>query len=518
MASKARRLVTEEEFQEAAKAGLYALYILAKSAYGPKAGVAWVEAPYGAPLVSRDGVSNIDKLYLEEPVANMVVQAAKQASKANDQKVGDGTTAVAILSYHLYLAARKLIAGGHNRMEVSQFLSDMEQEAVDWVEKLKIEADTDTLKHVAAISSGDEAIGAMISDVIEEVGTEGGVTLQDSPGLTTYSEVVEGFYWPKGYTSVQLINDPASLEARYENVPILIAEKRLATVPDIAPILDKIVGAGRNELVIVGDVDQEALSVLLVARLQGKITTTVVDVPVYAGVRSLFLDDLALVTGGKVLAQGSNAEDFDLDTLGRGEKVVITGNSTSIIGREATKKEITARVTELTKQMEEAEYPSDREAIRTRLGRLTGKMAILHVGGATEVEQKEVKERVRDAVCAVQAAARGGVVPGGGVTLALAGAHSKDHYFDQALQMPFRDLVQNAGGNGEGYLAQLDSGKPWLGFNLKTRGSLTDLKKEGILDPALVVTETVQNAASVVRKIITGTVGLTYIDREARHE
>jgi chaperonin GroEL len=510
-----KQVTHEESFQAAAGRALEALYLVAKAAYGPKAGVAWLENVYGDPLVSRDGVTNLEAVYLEDPVENMIARGAIQASKENNKQVGDGTTAVIILTYHLYKEARKLVAAGYNRMEVSEQLDVLVEEVEEYVTKLAIKADTKLLQSVAKVSAGNDVLGELISDTIAEVGVDSGVTIEDYAGDGVWPELVEGFYWPKGYTSVQLINDSAKLESRFDDVAILITEKRLATASDIAPILDKIVGQKIHDLVIVGEVDQEALAVLATLRVQGILTATPVDVPAYGGLRSLMLEDLAVTTGGKVLLPGVSPSDFDIEMLGTAEKVIITGNSCSIIGREGDELAITKRIKELQNQYEQAVSPVDRQAIESRLGRLRGKMAIIHVGGATDVEQQEAKLRVQDAVCAVLAASQSGVVPGGGVCLANARTQSP---FGKTLQAPFKELVENAGQNPQALVSHLDPAKPWQGFDLKDEGLVEDLKTAGILDPAEVVRQTVRNSVSVVQKIITGTVALTFMDREAKRE
>jgi chaperonin GroEL len=442
----------------------------------------------------------------------MIARGAVQASKQSNKQVGDGTTATVILSYHLYRAARRMIGAGINRMVVERKLNNLVDEVTKYVEQNSVAATPEILRAVARVSCGDKAMGELIAQVLADIGADGGITVEDYAGDGVYPEVVDGFYWAKGYTSIQLINNPAKLESRFQDVAVLITEKRLATTPDIAPILDKIVGAGITDLVIVGEVDQEALSVLAAVRSQGLLTATPVDIAAFGGARSLMLDDLALVTGGQSLLPGVPAKDFQVGWLGTASKVIIGPNSTTIIGGEGEAEDIQSRVQELETQLDEATTPSDKEAIRGRLGRLRGKVAIMHVGGASDIEQRETKLRVQDAVCAVQAAGRGGVMPGGGVALALAPVTE----FKDALEAPFKDLMANAGYNAEAQISQLDSNKLWKGFDVTTTVlTPVDLLKVGIVDPAPVVTETVRNAVSVVGKIIIGSVGITYEDREA---
>lgn len=520
MSKLSKKIIHEEEVQQRIAAGIAEVYEVAKASYGPSAGNALIELPYGDPLISRDGVTNVEKVYLEDAVENMAARILVQASRKNNRKVGDGTTAVVILAYHLYKEARKFLAAGYGRMDISKLLQETAVDVIKQIDELKIPATDELLTNVAMVSSGDEAIGQMIADVIKEVGIDGGVTVEDFPGIGIYNELVDGFYFRRGFTNVNLINDPTSLESRHQNADILISEKRMATAADLAPILDKIIktsGSGK-ELILVADVAEEVLGMLLLNRMKGIINVTPIDLPVYGPMRSLAFEDLALITGGKVYVPGANASDFELSMLGSAERVIINEYSTTIIGGEGVSEDIAARVNELHKQLQEADSAVTVDALKDRLARLTGKVAIIRVGGATEIEQKEVKLRVEDSVCAVQAAIKDGVVPGGGVAL----LHVKGpDMFGHVFREPFRQLIDNGGHNPEVARANLLGGKvnPWLGYNLRFDGfEPVDLLKAGIIDPASVVKEVVQNATSVVAKLITVGVGITYIDRTEKHD
>lgn len=516
--SQARIITHGDKLHQKLSDGLEQLYLVAIACYGPSAGVALIEPPYGDMLASRDGVTNLQKVHLVDPVENKAARITVQASKKNNQTVGDGTTAVAILSYHLYKAARKLIdMGGYNRMEVARMLDDAALKVDKALSGMVMDSTPDILAQVASISAGDEAIGAMIADTLKEVGPEGGITIEDFAGVGHYVEVVTGFHFSKGFTNVNLTTNPSDLESRYDKVFILITDKVLATSSDIAPILDKVVGNKIRDLVIVGDVLEEALGALALMRLKGEITVTVVGVPAVLGGKSLFLDDLALVTGGKVFAPGASADDFDLDMLGAAEKVVVTGNATTIVGREGDEKAIKARIKSLNDQLKKADHPTDRAALASRRDRLVGKLAIVKVGGVTEVEQKAIKLNVDDAVRAVQAAIRGGIVPGAGVALAQA-VHIAgiDSQLGHAFRGPFRDLMTNAGLSAS---LNVDYDNEWFGRDLRNPGARDiDLLEAGIVDPALVVRETIKNAISVVKILVTANVDISYADRDSRHE
>jgi chaperonin GroEL len=521
MSKVTKDIVTGVDFYGHIAQGVEQVYEVAKSAYGPGAGNVIIELPYGDPIISRDGVTNVERVYLPDPVENAAARLIVQASKKSNKKVGDGTTAVVILARCLYVEANKLIATGLNRMEVSRMLKRMVPDIITQINKMKIDVTPELLQHVAVVAAGDEATGQMIADVISVVGLDGGVTVEDFAGVGIYNELVDGFYWRKGFTSVNLVNDPSNLESRHENIDLLISEKRLNTTGDVAPILDKIVaqsGLGK-ELVLVGDVSEEVLGVLFLNRLKGIISVTVVDIPDFGAMRSLTLEDLALVTGGKVYLHGSNASDFELDWLGGAKKVIANEFSTTVIGGEGASEDIEKRIKDLRQQLHEAESPVTAEALKSRLSKLTGKVAIVRVGGATEVEQGEVKLRVQDSICAVQAAIKDGIVPGGGV--ALARVHSP--HFEDAFKQPFLTLVENCGYNPDRALWRLQESKAsrWYGYDLKDpHFDYTPINtlKAGVVDPASVVKETVQNAVSVVAELITGQMGLMLANREEKHD
>lgn len=517
MSKLTKDIVFGQELQSKIAAGIEKVYQVAKAAYGPGAGNALLELPYGDPLISRDGVTNVEKVYLADAVENMAARTIVQASKKNNRKVGDGTSAVVILAYHLYQEAYKLMAAGHNQMEVSRLLEQTAHEVIEQIDKIKKPVTDELLQQVAVVSAGDEAIGQMIADVIKEVGIDGGVTVEDFPGVGIYNELVDGFYFRKGFSNINLINDPTNLESRHENVDIFITEKKMATTADIAPILEKIIAAGGKgkDLVLVGDVSEEVLGVLLLNRMRGIMNVTVVDVPVYGPMRSLTLEDLALVTGGTVYVHGANPSDFTIDMLGGAKQVTIDEFSTTIIGGEGASEDVEKRIADLHQQMLEADSPGTISALKDRLAKLTGKVAIVRVGGATEVEQKEVKLRVEDAICAVQAAIKDGVVPGGGVTL----ARITTKYFSNAFQQPFRCLVENDGENVDKALWRLLEAEDWYGYDLRTQVHYPiNLLTAGIIDPASVVKETVRNATSVISKLITVAVAEILTDREQKHD
>lgn len=506
--SKIKTVLYRDDMQRLIHDGAFKVHEVAKAAYGPKAGNVAIEKNYGAPVLSRDGVTNIQEVVLEDPNENMAAQFIIGASRKSNQKVGDGTTAVAILSYHLLKESQKL-STSYNPMQVVEFLNDAAIKGVAHVDKIKKNVRSKLLKKVAAISAGNAAIGELIADSIETVGIDGGVLVQESAMNSITNEIVDGFYFQKGFSDPFFVNDKTNLRAEYNDVAIIITEKRLSTVADVAPIAQKMVEAKLTEFVIVGDVNDEALQVLAFNMNKGLFTCTIVPPPTYGAGATLFLEDLAVVTGGTVYKVGSSGDTFDVSMIGEAGHVSINEFSTTILNPGGDKEEVHRRIVDLRTQLKNADHPITMRAVKDRLSKLTGKIAIISVGGALEIDRGYQKLRVEDAVAAVQAAMRDGIVPGGGVTLATISGTK----FDDAFKQPFLQLAENAGANPMSLLSKI--GEPWMGFNYER---LTDkpvnMLKEGILDPALVTKETIINAVTVASNLITVGAGITYKNRE----
>lgn len=511
MSKLTRNVLFGDELHAKITTGLEKVYNVAKNSYGPNAGNAIIEYPYGDPEISRDGVNNIRKLKFDDPVENAVAAIVAQASKRNDQSVGDGTTGAAILASPLYLEGRRRVVAGENQMVVSRQIIDAANKAVEAIDAIKVPLTDDMLKDVATTSAGDEQLGQLIADVIGSVGADGGVTIEDFAGRGIYPEIVEGFYFRKGLISAYLAKDPANVESKHYNVPIVVLDKNLSDQREAQEILSGI-PAQFKELVMIGTVSGDALAFLVQQRLSNERIISIVEAPFES--RSFFLEDLALLTGATVVTEGFNTYDFTKDMLGFAEKVVITTTSTSIIGADTEEEVVGDRIVELQKQLEESTHPADIEMIRKRLGWLRGKVAIIRVGGASEVEQREVKLRVVDAVAASQAALKDGVVPGGGTTLARL-----DVGFKTAFETPFKQLAANSGVNAELLLAKVQQAKPGYGFNLRDiTDEPIDLIKAGVVDPAMVVKEVITNAASVASKLLTTSSGIMLANRDEKND
>lgn len=518
MSKLTRNVTYGAEFQRNKDAGVEAAYQLAKAAYGPASGNVGIELNYGFPVVSHDGVTNLRKLYLEDPDANMAGRILVQSSEKNNRLVGDGTTGVVILAYHFYKEAMKLVAAGYNPMHVKRMLEKVAREALEAIDKLKIDATPELARSVSIIAAGDEAIGNMVADVIDRIGVNGNPIVEEFDGIGSYDEEVDGFYFKKGFTNEFLINDRSNLESKMKDVDIFITEKTLKTPTEMQVILQKIFdkGGAGAEILMIGDIQGEAMETLALNKAKGNISPTLVDVPVYGKMRSLFLDDIALYTGGTVFPAGAKASSFSAEMLGSAKGAVVKSWATTIIEGEASKEDIELRVKQLNEQIAETENLVDREEIKKRISTLTGKIAIIHVGAPTEVDRGEISLRVEDAIAAMQSALRDGIVPGGGVAL----ARIAPELFSAAFTAPFELLVSNAGYNEkEAAFKALRGKNVWLGYDLKSKDFdyvPKNTLKLGVIDPAEVVKEEIRNAASVTGMLLTMQTGITFKDRTVK--
>lgn len=499
---KAKQILDEKQTQDAIQAGVDKLYAVAAAAYGAKGGDVVLERSYGDPTLSRDGVTNVSEVYLPDRAENAAARLVVQASRKSNESVGDGTTAAVILTKHALDISRKLVgSGAYDRMTVSEKLLGLIPVIHERLDKLSKKYDKENLEQVAVVSAGDEPTGQLISDSISSVGLDGGVVVERHAGIGIYNELQDGFYFAKGFTNAWLINDRLRLRAEHSDVPVLLAEKSITSMQEIAQILEVCGNNNQKRLVIVGELSGEAMSVLIQVQLKALFDVTVVEPPTVAGNRALFLEDLAVFTGGQVYTEGMSSESFDIEMLGRASKVVVNEFNTSIIGGQGDKKAIQARIDGLKKDLDAAKDPRTVEAIQERLGKLTGKICIIRVGGATPSDAEYTKLRVDDAVCAVRSAMRSGVLPGGGVALIRCKDVAGD--FADALDQPFKQLFSNAGLNAERYLAEVEKASTWGGFDLNDIGEKPhNLLELGIVDPLEVIQEVVTNAFTTAARLI----------------
>ena len=519
----AKKVFYDADARTRVLAGAEILYNAVKTTMGPKGRNVVISKSYGAPSVTHDGVTvakGVDLPEVDDETLGYKVGAEliKQAANKMNDVAGDGTTTVTVLTYHILNEANKLIAAGHNPMLLRKGL---ESAAHDAIKKLNgmaedIESNKKRVAEVATISAGDSEIGAFIANVIDKVGKDGVVTVEEGQGLNLESEVVEGFTIDRGFVSPYFVTDPTRMEAVYDKPAIVITDKKITNVQEFLPMLEKLAQAGKKDLVLIAeDVEGEALATLVLNKLKGVFNTIAVKAPAFGDRRKEILQDIAILTGAQVISeeQGHTFENVGLDVVGSARKVIVTKDETTIIEGAGNPIEVDARVKQIVAQADAATSEYEKENYDKRRAALGGKVAVIKVGGATETEIEEKKYRVDDAVAAVKAALDEGIVPGGGVTLINLGEEIKAEGSDaiaagkqllkNALEQPFRILLTNAGLNADEWLPQIRAGKPGYGVDVNTAKKLIDLKTAGIIDPARVTKEALQNSVSIAGTAMT---------------
>lgn len=512
----AKKVFYDDDARRRVLAGAEILYNAVKTTMGPKGRNVVIDKSYGAPTVTHDGVTVAKGVEIEDKDDETLgykvgAELIKQAASKMNDVAGDGTTTVTVLTYHILNEANKLIAAGHNPMQLRKGL---EKAAHDVIKKLgsmseDIKANKKRVAEVATISAGDAEIGQLIADVIEKVGKEGVVTVEEGQSLELESEVVEGFTMDRGFVSALMATDMTRMEAVYEKPAIIITDKKVSSVQEFLPLLEKLAQAGKKDLMIIAeDVEGEVLGTLVLNKLKGVLNAVAVKAPAFGDRRKEVLEDIAILTGGQVISeeQGMTFENVELDVVGSARKVIVTKDETTIIEGGGRPTDLKARIAQIVAQSESANSEYDRENYDRRRAALQGKVAVIKVGGATETEIEEKKFRVDDAVAAVKAAMEEGIVPGGGATLVtLAGSIADDTtsgegagaaLLKRALLQPFLQLMENAGLNAPALLAQVQAAKPGQGIEVNS-GKLVDLKAKGVVDPTRVTKEAIQNAASI---------------------
>jgi chaperonin GroEL len=514
----AKKVFYDDDARARVLGGAKALYDAVKVTYGPKGRNVVIAKGYGGPTVTHDGVTVAESVELpdtdDETLGYKVgAELIKQAAKNLNKAAGDGTTTVTVLTYNILKEANRLIAAGHNPMELRRGIEAAGAEVVAQLNTMaeSVEGKSDRVAEVATISAGDETIGKLIADVIEKVGKEGVVTVEAGQGLEMEAEVVEGFSFDKGWASPFFVTDTGRQEAVYDKPAVVLTDKKISTAQELLPLIEKLAQAGKKDIVLIADeVDGEALSILVLNKLKGVLNTVVVKAPSFGDRRKEILADIAVLTGAQVISedQGLTFENVELDVVGSARKVIVGKDETTIIEGVGTPAAITDRMKEITAQAANASSEYDKEQYDKRAAALSGKVAVIKVGGATETEIDEKKFRVDDAVAATKAALAEGIVAGGGVTLVnlsntivVEGSDSASagrQILKNALKQPFLQITGNAGLNSEALLAQVEAGKPGFGVNvMNPDAGLIDVKKAGVIDPARVTKEAVQNAVSI---------------------
>lgn len=518
-----KKVFYDDDARRRVLGGAEILYNAVKTTMGPKGRNVVLSKSYGNPTVTHDGVNvakgvDIDDVDDETLGYKVGAELIKQAASKMNDVAGDGTTTVTILTYHILNEANKLIAAGHNPMQLRKGL---EKAAQDVLAKLggmseNIGSKKSRVAEVATISAGDSEIGNLIAEVMEGVGKDGVVTVEEGQGLALESEVVEGFTMDRGYVSPYMVTDTSRMEAVYDKPAILITDQKISSIQEFLPMLEKLAQGGKKDLVLIAeDVEGEALGTLILNRLKGVFNTVAIKAPAFGDRRKEILEDIAILTGGDVITEerGVTFENADMSVIGSARKVIVTKDETTIIEGAGSSAAVKARIDQINKQIEAATSEYDKENLEKRRAALSGKVAVIKVGGATETEIEEKKFRVDDAVASVKSALSEGVVPGGGVTLVnLSQLISSDANDSQsagagilknALLEPFKQLMANAGLNAEAKLEKVLEAGTGMGFDVNNPDKLVTLKEKGIVDPTRVAREAIQNAVSVAGTAMT---------------
>jgi chaperonin GroEL len=512
--------------------GVNVLANAVKATLGPKGRNAVLEKSFGAPTVTKDGVSVAKEVELKDKFENMGAQMVKEVASNTSDEAGDGTTTATVLAQALIREGLKTVASGVNPMDLKRGIDKAVETAVEELKKLsKPCKDAKAIAQVGTISANaDEAIGKTIADAMDKVGKEGVITVEEGSGLENELDVVEGMQFDRGYLSPYFINNQQSQTSELENPFILLYDKKISNIREMLPLLEGVAKSGRPLLVIAEDVEGEALATLVVNTIRGIIKVAGVKAPGFGDRRKAMLQDIAILTGGQVISDevGLSLEKATLNDLGESKKVSVEKENTTIIGGAGKPSDIKARIAQIRQQAEEATSDYDKEKLQERVAKLSGGVAVIKVGAATEIEMKEKKARVEDALHATRAAVEEGVVPGGGVALIrvqkavekLEGANADQtvgiKILSRAIEEPLRQIVENAGEDGAVILNKVKEGKGNYGYNAQT-GEFGDLVDMGILDPTKVTRLALQNAASVAGLLLTTEVMVAEAPKEEEH-
>jgi len=507
-----------EEARRALEKGVNHLADTVKITLGPKGRNVVLDKKFGSPLITNDGVTIAKEIELEDPFENMGAQLVKEVATKTNDVAGDGTTTATLLAQAFVREGLKNVAAGANPMIMKRGISKAVETAVAAIKKnSKAINGSQDIARVAAISSGDEFIGKLIAEAMEKVSNDGVITVEESKTAETYSEVVEGMQFDRGYISPYMITDSEKMEAVIEDAYILITDKKISSIQDILPLLEQIVQSGKKLVIIAEDVEGEALATILVNKLRGTFTCVCVKAPGFGDRRKEMLKDIAVLTGGEVISEelGFELKTTTIDMLGRARQVKVQKENTIIIDGAGDQEEIKARIHQIKAAIETTTSDFDREKLQERLAKLSGGVAVIKVGAATEVEMKEKKLRIEDALNATRAAVEEGIVPGGGTVyvniipevLKLAETTDGDEktgvmIVARALQEPIRQIAHNAGVDGSIVLEKIKDSKPGFGFNALTE-TYVDMIEAGIVDPTKVTRTALENAASIASMVLT---------------
>src|SRR5690554_4566912 len=526
----AKEIVFDMEAREQLKVGIDALANAVKVTLGPKGRNVVIDKKFGAPHITKDGVSVAKEVELEEPIANMGAQMVKEVASKTGDDAGDGTTTATVLAQSIVNVGLKNVTSGANPMELKKGIDTAVAKVVESIrtQAHEIGDDNEKIEQIARISAnGDEEIGRLIAEAMEKVGREGVITVEEAKGTETTVEVVEGMQFDRGYISPYFVTNTEKMEADLENPFILIHDKKISTMKDILPVLEQTAQSGRPLLIIAEDVDGEALATLVVNRLRGSLKVAAVKAPGFGDRRKEMLQDLAVLTGGTVISEetGLKLENTTIEMLGTAEKITIDKENTTVVNGSGAKDAIDARAAQIKAQIANTTSDYDREKLQERLAKLAGGVAVLYVGAASEVEMKEKKDRVDDALSATRAAVEEGIVPGGGVAYIraidalenLKGVNADEdtgiQIVRRALEEPLRQIVANAGGEGSVVVQKVRDGKDDFGYNARTE-VYENLLAAGVIDPTKVARVALENAGSIAGMLLTTECVISDIEEE----
>jgi len=519
----AKQLVFSEEARRSLQKGMDLLSTAVVTTLGPKGRNVAIDRKFGSPTITHDGVTVAKEIELEDPFENMGAQLLKEAATKTNDIAGDGTTTSTLLAHSIVTEGMKNLAAGANPMLLKRGIESATKAVADKIKDQAIEITTkEEIANVASISAQDRTIGELIAEVMDKVGKDGVITVEESKGLEFETEYVEGMQFDRGYISPYFITDPEQMEAAIEDAYILVHDKKISAAQDIVPLLEKLVQLGTRELVIIAeDIDGEALATLVLNKLRGMLNVLAIKAPGFGDRRKAMLQDIATLTGATVISEetGRKLESATIEDLGRSEKIVSTKDDTTIVGGKGETSQIKGRIEQIRIEIDKSTSDYDQEKLQERLAKLSGGVAIIRVGAATETELKEKKHRVEDALSATRAAVEEGIVPGGGVALINAMDAVKDMQVDsdeaqigvnivrKSLEVPLRKIAQNAGKDGSVILenvrrAQVEKKNLNIGFNVLSE-EYVDMVKDGVIDPAKVTRGALSNAASIAAMILT---------------
>ena len=527
----AKQVIHGEDSRQAILRGVNQLADAVAITLGPKGRNVVIDKKFGSPTITKDGVTVAKEIELKEPLENMGAQMVREVASKTSDVAGDGTTTATVLARQIFKEGVKTVAAGANPMALKRGIEKAVERAVEAIKDQSKPVKGDAIAQVGTVSAnGDQTIGGIIAEAMKKVGKDGVITVEESKSLDTLLEVVEGMQFDRGYLSAYFVTDPERMEATLENALILLNEKKISSMKDLLPLLEQVAKLGKPLLIVAEDVEGEALATLVVNKLRGTLQVCAVKAPGFGDRRKAMLEDIAILTGGKVISEdlGIKLENVKLEDLGKSKKITIDKDNTTIVEGAGKAADIQGRVATIRRQIEETTSDYDREKLQERLAKLVGGVAVIKVGAATETELKEKKARVEDAMHATRAAVEEGIVPGGGVTLvraakALDSLKLKDedeqigvNIVKRALEEPLRKIAENAGHEGAVIVERVKAEKnDSMGFNAESE-QFEDLVKAGVIDPAKVARTALQNAASIAALMLTTEALISEIPEEKK--